>query len=288
MKSAAWRIRLLLAKAVLASMCSSCTLFYCLNNDPAGIQCDFATDPEVGACLEGYTCVNGVCLKAGEGKDGDVCARDEECGSGLACATAEPIAACDDGDDVNCALLDEDQFELRCRKKCETVDDSVCAADERCYLLAEGDVAGVCQPGTCATDTECDEVDAYCSNVLPGGGLTGLCQEACDPLSCRGDGLNACAGCDGIDGERDDVFTCIPQPNTNIQAQRFVCDAYGTTPDFAPCAGAGQDLCGFGSVCVGEVGNAICQPWCSTSGNPACPPERACTSIAGGNLGLCQ
>jgi hypothetical protein len=280
--------------ATLANVMSAsgCTLLWLFNNDPEGLPCDFS-ESKAGGCLDGYTCVGGLCMAAAEKVIGDPCARSEECARGLACAVPDGFRSCeDDGDDVNCALLDEDDLELRCRQSCETVDDTSCASGERCWLLSDVEgVPGVCAKGTCATDTECrtiDGSDAICGGAFEAG-TSGLCEETCAPLSCRVN--DTCAGCDGLDnvvGDAELGFNCAPQAGTAVQDFRYVCTASGSTPDFAACGGPTDDLCRFGAFCIGFTdGTAACVPWCASGGgNPACPQGSACQDIDG-TLGFC-
>jgi hypothetical protein len=247
---------------------SGCTLLWLFNNDPEGLPCDFS-ESKVGRCLEGYTCVGGACARAGEKVIGDPCARNEECGSGLACAVPDAFRSCeDDGDDVNCALLDEDELELRCRQTCETVDDTSCASGERCWLLS--DVEGS---------------DAICGGAFESG-PTGICQERCAPLTCAPN--TACTGCDGLDNLPDPGLNCIPQAFTAVNDFRFICDAAGSTPSFFECGAPGQDLCQLGSFCLQLLdGTGVCVPWCAVSGgNPECPAGSTCQAVDG-TIGFC-
>ncbi len=281
-------VALVIAASVLTP---GCTLWWLLNSDPDGLPCRITQKQPQGICLDGYTCVveegSPVCRPAGNTAVGELCARSEECVDGAACATG--YAACLDTlakDDINCALDRDEDEEQRCRRTCDITDPTVCAKDERCFSITTvSGVSGICQKGTCASDTECAPQNGLCANAFDVG-TTGICLERCDPLTCRVNGA-FCSGCDGRDGDADEGLTCTPVPNEQLTSNRYVCDAAGTTPDYAPCGAAGQDLCTFGAFCVNVDVVNYCAPWCSaTGGSPGCAAGHTCEPVDG-IVGFC-
>lgn len=277
MKSALWAVMTLL------SLCSSCSVMWALSADETGLACG----PDDGSprCLEGWACVQEKCVKAGFKAVNELCEATIECQDGLVCGDGYAGCADDLADDLNCALFDDAQSSGRCRPRCDP-DAPNCADGQRCFASNSADDGGYCQVGTCGEDGDCQGIAGslgLCAG-MQGDGLTGLCLEQCDPLTCA---AGACSGCDGLDDQADDNKTCVPVPGEGVSS-RTVCDAMGSLTEGQDC-GAGTDFCGLGLFCLKpQVGNAVCAKWCRLlGGNPACDVGRTCTGVTA-TLGFCQ
>ena len=282
------RAALMSLAAGLSLSAPACTVIYAFNSDPGGLAC------ESGQCLDGYTCVDNICVNAGAKKAGDLCAKTAECESGLYCGSqyrqcVEGDPAADNGanDDVNCALTVDEDEDMRCRLICDPAETAPCPQGQRCWLPppdTEG-VTGFCQQGTCAADSECASQDALCSGAI-GLGKLGTCSENCDPLECT---AQTCSGCEGLDGVPDAPYTCAP-PIFESVTLRTVCTDAGGIPPYGACGSINGDLCSPGTFCIESTtgGSPFCSPWCRfPSGAPACPNQSDVCTLVGGSVGFC-
>lgn len=293
--------------AVLAACASGCTLLWLFNNDPQGLPCQITKEHPEGECLDGYVCIvendAPICVHAHTLEAGELCARTDQCKPGLACDIG-PYRECAAGavrDDINCKLIAKEETEKRCRQSCDgTFDDKICNKGERCFTVEDPDdktIKGVCQPGTCASDSDCataDDDGAVCATAF-GGGKTGLCVETCDPISCVPSQGGVCAGCDGLDDDADGL-NCIPLVDVLHPGGTGlfpICTNPGGQAAFTLCAVQGAEDCEVGTFCTiaspgDDLGTAYCAPYCSAAGgNPECPngPEK-CQPLSA-TIGYC-
>jgi len=281
----------LLLSGLSAVLLSGCSLLWLFNNDPEGLPCDFANDPDNGACLDGYTCVEReatdtapvtfVCLKAGLKKVDESCFRKEECEVGLECATGFDSCNTND-DDINCGLVPVDKLKKVCRTACDINAAAECPPDQLCFANDDGQF---CDVGTCQTDTDCAQLGGFCVGEALLGGKTGFCFQACDPLDCQ---AGECAQCIGLDGVPDADSNCIPIIDEAGPNGRNMCDVAGNIGAYGDCGNNTADRCTFGTFCISLDGvTAFCSPWARfPTGEPACPLGEDPIQVAG-NLGFC-
>lgn len=284
-------LRRLPVAAVVAAFtlgASSCSLLWLFQSDPEGLPCELDANG-LGACLDGYACVSRgddqlpVCLKAAALREGEPCEVSAECMDGLTCASA--YADCKGGsDDPNCSLVDNAEKELRCRTICLLGDPSKCGPDARCF---QGEPDDFCQRGVCASDSDCQARNdpATCVDEGRNPGRSGVCFEACDPLSCR---QGTCPDCTGLDGIPDANRNCIPAIDVPALTQVTMCDAAGTTPVLAPCDPLGEP-CEAGAFCNDFLPTfaPYCAQWCLyPTGAPACDGDARCEP-AFDTVGVC-
>lgn len=289
--------RLALTTTLLALGClGGCSIWFLANQDPAGLPCA-DTSP---FCLDTYTCVDGLCLKAAALGEGQECRGDEECEDELVCTNAYNADEC--GVDINCELgrtTIATADTLRCHRTCNPngVLTDECALGERCHPDLTGRADGWCQAGTCTTPTDCggNAVNAaqnICigGDANPGGNTpgSGLCLEGCDPLQCQVD-----VGC----------FGCTQTQNpTTGGLNAMGCEPFLITSNVA-CIEAGgvahdgicdnvTTFCSAGSWCNIPQGAAsgFCSKWCRLGGGaPACNAAHPnCNAVAGAVFGFCS
>lgn len=277
---------------------AGCSIWFLANQDPAGLPCA-DTSP---FCLEGYTCIDGLCLRAAALGEGDACQGDGECEEGLICANAFDVDEC--GDDLNCQLgrdtvpgADTKRCHSTCNPNGVVADE--CAAGERCNADLTGRADGWCQSGTCTTQTECGTNGVNgAQNICLGGEAnpavgssnpgSGLCLEGCNPLECSP--TAGCAGC-----------TQTSNPNTGglntMGCEPFVissnvgCIEAGTVAHDGACDNV-TTFCSPGSWCniADGAASGYCAKWCRPGGGqPACNATYpTCNPIAGTEFGYCQ
>jgi hypothetical protein len=257
---------------------ASCSIIYATSSSEENLLC--GPDDGTPRCLDGYTCVraNDVerCVLAGFKDVGDPCLTDAECSNGGVCADAYAELCPAGSTDINCGRVDDATRGLRCRAPCDAQSGFSCGDDDRCFFF-EG-LDPFCQPGTCASDTDCEggAVPALCVGER-GGGRNGFCVVACDPLACF-DGNCPCAAGEGCAMPADEVAV----------STRNVCSAAGVIPPGAACDVLNP--CVEGSSCVfRNDGTAVCVQWCRVGGGaPACDAG-VCQGVQQGSvLGICQ
>jgi hypothetical protein len=287
--------KLLPALALLVVAASGCTIWFLVNQDPAGLACA----DQSPFCLEGYTCIDGLCLRAAALGEGERCQGDEECQEDLICTNAYDEEEC--GNFLACEVgreLVADADAKRCHRTCNPTQPVAeqCAVGERCHPDLSGRADGWCQSGTCTTPTECGTnattgVQNVCrdGNINTGGDPgAGLCVEGCDPLQC-----NPEAGCVGC------RQSTAPDGSLNIMG----CEPY-VTPATTNCIEAGTvahdgvcdnntTFCSAGSFCSSDLtgeATGYCAKWCRPGGGaPACNAAHpTCSPIAGTDFGFCQ
>jgi hypothetical protein len=293
--------RVLLGTGLLTLLSSllaagGCTIWFLANQDPEGLACD----PD-GKCLEGYTCIDNVCLLASAVELGQPCQGDSECVENAVCTNVYDEASC--GGYISCdigrqVLADADQ--LRCRKSCNPNDeptDNGCSVGELCHPDAVATNQGWCQSGVCSTPSDCGTNPiSNQPNVCEGGDVnpggtpgSGLCIESCRPLQCNEQ--TGCSDCSLRDRNQDgvtDVMTCIPIDIMNQTG----CALAGIQEADAQCDGR-TSLCVPGSFCstllTGEA-LGFCTKWCDPGGgNPACNAAHpTCNPVGGTNFGFCS
>jgi hypothetical protein len=290
--------------AVVAFVASGCfTSWYLLTSDPDGLPCK-EFDPQNAAaprCLAEYTCIEGLCRKAGVKAKGELCDGDAQCQAGLACrdiwenelcGTQFPQDVCALGRDL------DDEPGLRCRDVCDpdVLDTDQCAPGERCFLDNEGKVAGYCQNGSCESDSDCGvngQRPNLCFEAANDPGPSGLCFHRCDPLGCEPDGT--CDSCPAVDLNGDGT----PEPQGcepiefPLQLARVACVPAGTVPADQPCDNQ-NTFCEPGAWClIGSDGVGFCSRWCDPNGGaPGCDAAHGTCSFAFDNgidvVGFCN
>lgn len=297
-RKSATTIRSLTALAFSASMLlsSGCQILFWLSITDDGLPCRAPTAEDPQVCLAGYVCIDGVCRTKEILDEGDPCTADVECQEGLLCRNHYSEEVCEPNDhDLNCVvarseakLLDDG---LRCRRVCNPL---LSLADQcppgNYYYPDEERVStegGYCQPGTCATDTECGN-GAVCigdaTNPDPNGDLgSGRCFRSCNPLTCNTvGGCNGCITEDTNGDEVEEVMGCEPAEVLD----RTVCVPAGNVPYRGVCSTT--DICQAGAFCPSDVER--CLPYCASNGGaPACNTANGevCVNVDN-NFGYCQ
>lgn len=272
----------------LAALTTSCTAIYLFNSDEENLPCGPANVNGTPRCKDTFVCIEAAdgierCVKAGFKDEGEACLDSGECKDGGICADVYSERC--DGDvvapefELDCALRDQGDKGLRCRKAC--TEDLLCGgADQRCF-----DVDGVglfCQKGTCASDNDCvaGVSQGICIQEGLNGGRSGLCRKICDPLACNGGG-------GGCTCELDE--NCASPPDDATLSARAVCLPAGVIAAGNTCDAG--NFCADGATCAPfDAGFSACVQWCRVGGGgaPACDdPDAACNGVDGA-LGICQ
>lgn len=247
-------------EAVTCTGDGPCSVAFCdpaigCGSDPlAGISCD-----DLDPCTATDTCVEGVCVGAGDPcDDGDPCT-DDSCDA-AGCHHAPRLGACDDGDP--CTVGETCQASGVCSggepNACD--DGNVCTID-----VCDGDVgcvhlptetpccvgaASVCDDGNPCTRDLCDPLTAACSHEQTDDacddGNACTVGDACVAGQCRGGARD----CDDGNPCTDDACTpavgCVHDPATG-----------GSCDDGRACSTG--DTCEHG-LCRGDASACSCEP----------------------------
>jgi len=275
---------------------AGCQILFWLSLSDDGLPCRTPTPEDPQVCLAGYVCIDNVCRTKAILDEGDPCAADTECQDGLLCRNHYGDDVCEKFDhDLNCVVarsaakqLDDG---LRCRRECNPIlalaeqcpPGNYCYPDER-RVSNEG---GYCQPGTCATDTECGN-NAVCigeaTNPDPNGDKgSGRCFRSCNPLTCNS--VGGCNGCPIEDTNGDDIDEVMGCEPAELLSQT-VCVPAGPIPHRSVCSVT--DVCQAGAFCPSDVSR--CLPYCASNGGaPACNTANGevCVNVDN-NFGYCQ
>lgn len=271
---------------LLAVVSTGCTAIYFFNSDEENLICGPANVNGTPRCKDGFVCIEAAdgferCVKEGFKEEGEDCLDSGECKDGGVCA--DIYAERCDGDvilpehELDCALRDQSDKGLRCRKPCSK--DFLCGADQRCFDV-EG-VGNFCQKGTCASDNDCvaGVNQGICIQEALNGGRSGLCRKTCDPLGCFGGGVCPCA----------DDENCTTPPDEAFVSARAVCLAAGAIGVGFTCDAA--NFCVDGATCASFGDFSSCVQWCRVGGGgaPACDAG-TCGGVDGSEpqLGVCQ
>ena len=224
-----------------------------LDWDSAVLHC------EEGACLEGFSCLNDVCVEGGSRGKNAACQEDQQCADGLIC-----------GDGV-------------CAVPCTAwyLQENECPAGEYCGEHLAGEVhRGHCVAGSgiCEFSGDpCDDDDIlkYCVEIVSD---VFACMRSCD-LSWGDDGVSYSDTCSGEAGQQ----SCQP---LGIFGQ-LVCRPANSSglPFGEPCDKV-VNSCGAGLACVGGV----CQAYCNFSlsdeqGGDQCGDRVCCEEF---KYGICR
>jgi hypothetical protein len=281
---------MMLRSFVVAVLCvhAGCTALWFLNSGIDDLPCGTG---EGGAprCESGFFCEEStnLCKKGGVVAKDEACLVSDECADNRVCLDALTSVCQTNPDDINCRLYERVQtstaFGLLCRDSCDPAQASPgCGENERCFAVdGVTGVNGVCHPGTCNASSACGT--DQCLDVQ-GEGFTGLCFEACDPLTCLSGA--PCLGCEGQDAVPDANRTCGIPVGFPISAVP-VCFSAGTKARDEDCFGDAFE-CRPGTTCVQQNdGSAVCRQFCGDEGDCPQDPPHACT-LGTPSLGICE
>ncbi len=254
-------VRTTLSLLVLAALAGPAGCSFMLEFDTERRPCG----PDHG-CLDGYSCLDEVCVANHSLAVGDVCADTLQCKAGARCITPEQ----------------------ECRENCEVplggADDD-CDGDSACVRAVEGDgsATAACLPSEC-TDS-CQSIAGVarsCLTVKPGVQrcltacqiecqTTGACSDDC-PLT-SGGGILACQPVAG-----DTLLACLPE-GTRVHGQN--CDLLNSAcaRGLACIRGPGQPL----GTCLRLCNPAAATP-CAGANDPSTGGAATCNANAGVNV----
>lgn len=259
---------------------AGCSIIFATSSSEENLLC--GPDNGQPRCLEGYACVADAegaerCLLAGFKGVGEPCLADAECDNDGVCADAYAELCPNGSTDINCGRVDENIEGLRCRAPCDAATGFSCSADDdRCFFFDGLDP--FCQAGTCASDSECEDLAVPALCVGEGSGRSGFCVPFCDPLGCFDNSDCPCAEGDA----------CALPADELVVSTRNVCSAAGVIEP-----GFGCDVlnpCVEGSSCVfRNDGTGVCVQWCRVGGGAPTCNAGVCQGVQQGSaLGICQ
>jgi hypothetical protein len=270
----------LLLLGALALQQNACSL--ALSFDPDGLKCDPERKevPPAGSgvfhtnfCLQGYSCLNSVCVRDRSHDEGEPCSQPIQCQEGQAC----PI------DLLDRTCRGEGGCKS-CLKPCSAVvggdpyyQDQACEAGSYCGAFKNGlfDDPNSSPLPACAPGDGCQAGQACTFNGDTGG--------VCVPISATANAcMNRCElNWDGVK-YKDNCGTgrgcaVVGKPGS----KQFVCFRSGDTPEGQACSLVSRP-CANGYVCVGT-----CRQYCQVgTAGATCPATQVCCSFKDMDPGL--